>query len=105
MNETKNIQKPTKKAWSIAFVMPRFIVLGGETFKFKWLKRWGFYRILWFGLIAKFGWITVNKEAVDGKYISYGTATPIQELWDKDYRVRLIGKIFGEPILEYSNEA
>ena len=105
MSESKNIQEPTKKAWSIAFVMPHFIVLDGEAFKFKWLKRWGFYRILWFGLIAKFGWTTVNKKPVDGIYISYGTATPIQELWDKGYRVRLIGKIFGEPILEYSNGA
>lgn len=33
----------------------RFIVLGGETFKLKWLKRWGFYRVIWFGIIAKFG--------------------------------------------------
>ena len=83
----------------------RFIVLGGETFKLKWLKRWGFYRVLWFGMIAKFGWIIVNKQAANGIYISYGTATPIQELWDKGYKVRLIGKIFGAPILEYSNKA
>lgn len=87
-------------------VMPRFFSLHGEKFKMKWLFRYGFWRVIYFGIIAKFGIITVNKEAVNGLFISYGTATPLDYLWDKGYRVRLIGWVFNEPILEYSqNEA
>ena len=87
-------------------VMPRFFSLHGKKFKAKWLFRYGFWRVIYFGIIAKFGIITVNKEAVNGLFISYGTATPLDDLWNKGYRVRLIGWVFNEPILEYSqNEA
>jgi len=87
-------------------VMPRFFSLHGEKFNIKWLFRYGFWRVIYFGIIAKFGIITVNKEAVNGLFISYGTANPIDDLWDKGYRVRLVGYVFNEPILEYSqNEA
>ncbi len=81
-----------------------FIVLGNETFQFRWLKIKGFYRILWFGFIAKFGVITYNQEAIQGIHISYGSASPLKELLDKGYtHVTQVGKIFGEPILRYSN--
>ncbi|NLA25515.1 MAG: hypothetical protein GX879_11175 [Bacteroidales bacterium] len=99
-NEAQN--PPLRKG----VVMPRFFSLYGEKFKLKWLYRYGFWRVIYFGIIAKFGIITVNKEAVNGIFISYGTGTPIDDLWDKGYRVRLIGYVFNEPILEYSqNEA
>lgn len=91
------------KALHIAGVRVRvsFIRLHSEYFNIKWLFRYGFWRIILFGIIAKFGYITVNKKPVDGIYISYGSATPLQELWDQGYEVRLIGKIFNECILEY----
>ncbi len=99
----KNAQNPPLRKGA---VMPRFFSLHGEKFKAKWLFRYGFWRVVYFGIIAKFGIITVNKEAVNGLFISYGTKTPLQDLWDKGYRVRLIGWVFNEPILEYSqNEA
>ena len=87
-------------------VMSRFLSIHGEKFKVKWMFRYGFWRVIYFGIIAKFGIISINKEAVNGLFISYGTATPLNDLWDKGYRVRLIGWVFNEPILEYSqNEA
>lgn len=87
-------------------VMYRFFSLCGEKFNVKWLFKYGFWRVIYFGIIVKFGIITVNKEPVNGIYISYGTANPLQDLLDKGYRVRLIGWVFNEPILEYSqNEA
>ena len=83
-------------------LVSRFFSLQGEKFKAKWLLRYGFWRVIYFGIIAKFGIITVNKEAVNGLFISYGTATPLNDLWEKGYRVRLIGWVFNEPIFEYS---
>ena len=106
MNTEKLSNEAENPALNKGAVMPRFFSLHGEKFKLKWLFRYGFWRVIYFGIIAKFGIITVNKEAVNGIFISYGTGTPIDELWDKGYRVRLIGYVFNEPILEYSqNEA
>lgn len=56
----------------------RFFSLHGENFKLKWFFRYGFWRIIYFGILAKFGFVTVNKEAVNGLFISYGTGKPIQ---------------------------
>jgi len=92
------------KQWILSIAMPRFFSLHGEKFKLKWLVIYGFWRIIYFGIIAKFGIVTVNKKAVNKIYISYGTAIPIRDLLDKGYRARLIGYVFNEPILEYSRE-
>jgi len=105
-----NTEKPSNKAQDqsslLGDVMPRFFSLHGEKFTAKWLIRYGFWRVIYFGIVAKFGIITVNKKPVNGIYISYGTGTPLQDLWDKGFRVKLIGWVFHAPILEYSqNEA
>jgi len=89
------------KPYTICGVRVSFIRLDKEYFNIQWLLRYGFWRVIWFGIVAKFGYTTVNKKPVNGIYISYGTAKPLQELWDKGYKVRLIGKIFNGPILEY----
>ena len=83
-------------------LMPRFFSLHSEKFELKWLFRYGFWRVIYFGIIAKFGIITVNKKPVNGICISVGTATPLQDLCDSGYRARLIGWVFNEPILRYS---
>lgn len=106
MSTKKTVKKASNPTLRKGDVMPRFFSLDGEKFKLKWLFRYGFWRVIYFGIIAKFGITTVNKEAVNGLFISYGTATPLDDLWEKGYRVRLIGWVFNEPILEYSqNEA
>lgn len=43
---------------------PNFFSLGREKFSFKFLFRYGFYRVIWFGIVAKFGIVSVNKKAV-----------------------------------------
>jgi len=98
----ENLNKEAKtQPYTIFGVRVSFIRLDKEYFNTKWLLRYGFWRVIWFGIVAKFGYITVNKEPENGVYISYGTATPLQNLWDKGYEVRLIGKIFNECIIEY----
>lgn len=91
----------TEKPCTMFGIRISFIIIHKEYFKLKWLLRYGFWRIIWFGIVAKFGYTTVNKNPINSIYISYGTAKPLEELFDKGYRTRLIGKIFNEPILEY----
>ncbi len=50
---------------------PSLFSLYDEKFSLKWLFRYGFYRILWFGLLAKFNVVSVNKKEV----ISYLSPT------------------------------
>lgn len=98
----ENLNKETQtQPYTIFGVRVSFIRLGKDYFNTKWLLSYGFWRIVWFGIVAKFGYTTVNKEPINGVYVSYGTSTPLQELWDKGYKVCLVGEIFNEAILEY----
>lgn len=73
-----------------------------DEFKFKWMKRWGFWRLLWFAVIAKFGIITTNKEADDyGCHFSIGTSKPLDEYWDAGYECSLAGCVLGEVVIFY----
>jgi len=92
-NSPKKAKKP---------ITPTFFCLCNEKFSLKWLFRHGFYKILWFGVLAKFNVITVNKKAVNGIFISYGTASPLQYLIDDGYSHDVIGYIFYEPIIKYT---
>jgi hypothetical protein len=70
-------------------------------FEWKWLKHKGFWRLLWFAIVAKFGITTTNKEAEKGCYFSIGSTQPVRELWIKGYSVSYAGKILGETVLFY----
>lgn len=83
--------------------MSKFFSLNNEKFELKWLFSYGFWRIVRFGILAKFGIITVDKNHTNGFIISYGTDTPLQDLWEQGYGVSLIGWVFYEPILLYSH--
>lgn len=83
--------------------MSKFFSLNVEKFELKWLFKYGFWKIIYFSILAKFGVITVYKSPTDDLYISYGTETPLQDLWNKGFRVSLIGWVFYEPILLYSH--
>lgn len=41
---------------------PVFFSLYEDKFSFKWLFRYGFYRIIWFGIVAKFGFTSLSKK-------------------------------------------
>lgn len=81
--------------------MKKFIKIKGENFQWKWLTVWGFYRVIWFGIVAYFGYTTVNQKPVNGIYISYGTEIPLFDLEYQGYSAENIGHIFNQPILEY----
>ncbi len=71
----------------------------GERFQYKWLFIRGFWRILYFALIAKFGYVSTNVNEVNGYRISVGTITPLEEY--ASYKHKLAGWVFYEPVLLY----
>ncbi len=99
-NELRLQIMENKNSNSVA-IKPCFFSLNDEKFKAKWLFRYGFWRIVYFGIIAKFGIVTVNRKPVNGIYISFGTTEPLTDLLNAGYRIKLIGYVFREPILQY----
>jgi hypothetical protein len=79
--------------------MKSIFKLYGE-FDPKWMRRRGFWRLLWFALVAKFGYITTNKD-VDGYCLSIGTSVPLNSLWQAGYIVHRVGEVLGETVLFY----
>lgn len=73
----------------------------GNQFKPEWVRRKGFWRLLWFAILAKFGIVTANKYADDGCYFSIGTAMPLPNFWDAGYKVSYAGQVLGEDVLFY----
>jgi hypothetical protein len=67
----------------------------------KWLLKYGFWRLIYFALLAKFWVITTNKYPINGNYFSIGTSVPIDELWGNGYEVCLSGYVLFEPVLFY----
>lgn len=95
------LQKMENKNLNSVAIKPCFFSLNDEKFKAKWLFRYGFWRIVYFGIIAKFGIVTVNRKPVNGIYISFGTAEPLPDLLCAGYSTSLTGYVFWEPILQY----
>jgi hypothetical protein len=70
-------------------------------FKLKYILRRGFWRLLWFGIVANFNIIIVTKDETADELFSIGTFTPIQKWWDNGYSVKCGGFVFGFPIILY----
>jgi hypothetical protein len=82
--------------------MKKLFSLNNEPFKLKWMREYGFWRLLWFGILAKFGYVAVTEETQEGTRLSIGTDTPVEELWNKYYKVNIVGYVLYEPILQYT---
>lgn len=72
--------------------------INGE-FKFRWMKQWGFWRILWFGIIAKYGYVTIIGNDYDNERLSVGSDCPFPEL--ADYTATPRGRVLNEVIYFY----
>ncbi len=105
MYEQENQNKVTQQYEPLVL---RVFNLGGK-FNIKWLKRWGIWRLFYFGLLAKFGVITVTLndliEDNTRNRISVGLTTPDQELWMDGYKVSMVGKVLDEVIFLYTKSA
>jgi hypothetical protein len=66
------------------------------------MLRWGFWRLLWFGIVAKFGYVAAT--TCGSTLLSVGTASPIKELWEQGYLVHFAGIVLGSPILIYEKQ-
>lgn len=71
-----------------------------EDFNFKWLRRRGFWRVLYFGFLAKFKITTYNYQEKNNVYVSYGTQ-PIDELNKRGFIATKVGHVFKVPIWWY----
>ena len=80
------------------------IKIGSEPFQWKWLKRRGFYRILWFWVVSNFGWYTINENPFDGNYVSFGTHNPNQDLIAQGFQATPAGHFLNCPIIYYSKD-
>ncbi len=73
----------------------RFLYLG-ESFDFKWLKKIGFYKLLYKSIrFSEF--VTWND--VDG--FSLGMTSPYEILWRRGYTCFLGGWVFWKPLIYY----
>ena len=100
----KSIKHIRQQAWNKYLVMCRAVFMLDGKFDHKWVKRKGFWKLLWFSIVAKFGVITTNKYEIDCCYFSVGTPTPLDEYWNNGYKVSLAGKILGECVLFYERQ-
>lgn len=65
------------------------------------LLKWQFYWLFWAALSYRVS--GYPKSISDGvSYIGVGPAYPNEQLWDDDYSVGMIGKIFGAVVLHYT---
>jgi hypothetical protein len=80
--------------------MKKIFELYGQ-FSPRWMKRKGFWRLIWFAIVAKFGYVTTSQDQ-DNCCFSIGTSWPLISLWKADYDVHRAGKVLGETVLFYS---
>ena len=67
--------------------------------KLRHLKRRGFWRIWWFGVVGLFGIVSIAGTA--NARMSVGTKRPLPHLWNNGYTVKLVGYVLWQPIIMY----
>lgn len=79
--------------------------LHGQKFLLIFLFRKNFWKFIYFAIIAKFGFVTIMKSGMyKNTFYTFGTKEPIEEFWNKGYKVKIVGYILGEMVLSHSKE-
>ncbi len=68
------------------------------------LKRKGFYKIIWFGILAQFRIVTITKDEKKENLLSVGTKIPLEEFLKDGYKFYCAGYILGFPIIIYNKK-
>ena len=72
------------------------------TFKFKWIKTKGFWKMIAIAIVTKFGFVYHTKDH-EGLRISVGADLPLDSICADQYSAQYMGKILGVSVYQYES--